>query len=60
MPALPITSVFDDLPDRRRRTENKLHRLTDILSITTCAVIGGADRGSSTGARVENQWHRGG
>ena len=43
MPALPITTVFDDLPDPRRRTENKLHRLTDILVITTCAVIGGAE-----------------
>jgi predicted transposase YbfD/YdcC len=43
MPALAITSVFDDLPDPRRRTKNKLHRLTDILAITTCAVIGGAE-----------------
>src|SRR4051812_4015058 len=43
MPALPLTAVFDDLPDPRRDTENKLHRLTDILSITTCAVIGGAE-----------------
>ena len=43
MPALPLTAVFDDLPDPRRVTENKLHRLTDILAITTCAVIGGAE-----------------
>jgi len=43
MPALPLTAVFDDLPDPRRDTENKLHRLTDILSITTCAIIGGAE-----------------
>jgi len=43
MPALPLTAVFDDLPDPRRDTENKLHRLTDILSIATCAVIGGAE-----------------
>jgi predicted transposase YbfD/YdcC len=43
MPALPLTAVFDDLPDPRRDTENKLHRLTDILVITTCAVIGGAE-----------------
>jgi predicted transposase YbfD/YdcC len=42
MPA-PLTAVFDDLPDPRRDTENKLHRLTDILAITTCAVIGGAE-----------------
>ena len=40
---LPITAVFDDLPDPRRDTENKLHRLTDILTIATCAVICGAD-----------------
>jgi predicted transposase YbfD/YdcC len=43
MPVLPLTAVFDDLPDPRRDTENKLHRLTDILAITTCAVIGGAE-----------------
>src|SRR4029079_2552031 len=43
MPQLPITSVFDDIPDPRRETANKLHRLTDILTITTCAVLGGAE-----------------
>ncbi len=43
MPTLPITSSFDDLPDPRRETANKLHRLTDILTIATCAVISGAD-----------------
>jgi predicted transposase YbfD/YdcC len=43
MPPLPITAVFDDLPDPRRETANKLHRLTDILAIATCAVIGGAE-----------------
>jgi predicted transposase YbfD/YdcC len=43
MPALPLTTVFDDLPDPRRDTRNKLHRLTDILVIATCAVIAGAD-----------------
>src|SRR6516162_11247844 len=42
MPPLPLTTVFDDLPDPRRATENQLHRLTDILVITTCAIIGGA------------------
>jgi predicted transposase YbfD/YdcC len=40
---LPITAVFDDLPDPRLDTPNKLHRLTDILTIATCAVIGGAE-----------------
>src|SRR3954469_10210235 len=43
MPTLPITSVFSALPDPRRDTANKLHALTDILSIATCAVIGGAE-----------------
>ncbi len=43
MPPLPITAVFADLPDPRRETANKLHRLTDILAIATCAVIGGAE-----------------
>ena len=43
MPTLPITAVFDQLPDPRRRTDNKLHRLTDILTIATCAVLGGAE-----------------
>jgi predicted transposase YbfD/YdcC len=43
MPPLPITAVFDELPDPRRETENKLHRLTDILALATCAVICGAD-----------------
>src|SRR5919202_2087246 len=43
MPPLPLTTVFDDLPDPRRDTRNKLHRLTDILVLATCAVIGGAE-----------------
>jgi predicted transposase YbfD/YdcC len=40
---LPITDVFADLPDPRRETENKLHRLIDILTLAVCAVIGGAE-----------------
>jgi predicted transposase YbfD/YdcC len=40
---MPLTIIFDDLPDPRRDTRNKLHRLTDILTIATCAVIGGAE-----------------
>lgn len=43
MPALPLATVFTGLPDPRRETENKLHALTDILVIATCAVIGGAE-----------------
>jgi len=41
--ALPLLAVFANVPDPRRDTENKLHRLGDILVIATCAVIGGAD-----------------
>lgn len=41
--ALPLPAVFADLPDPRRETRNKLHALTDILVLATCAVIGGAD-----------------
>jgi predicted transposase YbfD/YdcC len=41
--ALPIATVFEGLADPRRETANKLHLLTDILTIATCAVIGGAD-----------------
>jgi hypothetical protein len=40
---LPLAAVFDDPPDPRRETKNKLHSLTDILTIATCAVIGGAE-----------------
>ena len=43
MPPMPLTTTFDDLPDPRRETRNKLHRLTDILVIATCAVISGAE-----------------
>ena len=40
---LPITAVFADLPDPRIETANKRHALTDILTLTVCAVIGGAE-----------------
>lgn len=40
---LPLTTVFADLPDPRVETANKLHKLTDILVVATCAVIAGAD-----------------
>src|SRR4051794_27363859 len=45
MPPLPLTDVFAELPDPRRETANKLHRLTDILVVATCAIIGGAEYG---------------
>ena len=40
---LPIATVFEGLPDPRRETLNRRHLLTDILTLATCAVIGGAD-----------------
>ncbi len=40
---LALTTVFADVPDPRIETANKLHKLTDILVIATCAVIAGAD-----------------
>src|SRR4051795_10386243 len=43
MPPLPIATIFADLPDPRRDTANKLHHLSDILVIATCAIIGGAE-----------------
>ena len=43
MPPLPIAAISADLPDPRRETANKLHHLSDILAITTCAVIAGAE-----------------
>lgn len=32
---------FESLPDPRRETRNKLHKLQDIVMITLCAVLGG-------------------
>jgi hypothetical protein len=40
---LNLAAVFADLPDPRRDTKNKVHRLSDILTIATCAVIAGAE-----------------
>ena len=41
--AISLLAVFADVPDPRRETANKLHLLSDILAIATCAVIGGAE-----------------
>ena len=42
MPMLPNPQpFFADLPDPRRETRNKLHKLEDIVMITLCAVLGG-------------------
>ncbi len=40
---LTLASIFADLPDPREETANKRHRLSDILTIATCAVIAGAE-----------------
>jgi predicted transposase YbfD/YdcC len=40
---LSLTAVFADLPDPRIETANKLHKLTDVLVLATCAVIAGAE-----------------
>lgn len=40
---LSIATVFADLPDPRADTANKLHTLTDILTIALGATIGGAN-----------------
>jgi predicted transposase YbfD/YdcC len=40
---LALATVFADVPDPRRDTANKVHKLADILVIATCAVIAGAD-----------------
>jgi hypothetical protein len=34
---------FADLPDPRRETRNKLHKLHDILMIVLCAVLSGVE-----------------
>ena len=36
---LSLTTVFADVADPRIETANKLHTLTDILVIATCAVM---------------------
>ena len=40
---LSLATVFADIADPRRETKNKIHGLTDILTIATCAVLAGAD-----------------
>lgn len=40
---LPLTDVFADLPDPRRDTKNKRHLLVDVLTLASCAIIGGAE-----------------
>ncbi|MDY6994498.1 MAG: transposase family protein [Pseudomonadota bacterium] len=34
---------FERVPDPRRETKNKLHRLTDIIMITLCGLLSGVE-----------------
>jgi len=50
-----------DLPDPRRETQNKLHKLHDILMIVLCAVLGGVEDwvGMEAFAEEKEAWLRG-
>ena len=52
---------FADLPDPRRETKNKLHKLHDILMIVLCAVVSGIDDwvGMEAFAEEKEAWLRG-
>jgi hypothetical protein len=50
-----------DLPDPRRETQNKLHKLHDILMIVLCAVLSGVEDwvGMEAFAEEKEAWLRG-
>jgi predicted transposase YbfD/YdcC len=52
---------FADLPDPRRETRNKLHKLHDILMIVLCAVLSGVEDwvGMEAFAEEKEAWLRG-
>ncbi|MDS4032202.1 MAG: ISAs1 family transposase [Candidatus Contendobacter sp.] len=52
---------FADLPDPRRETRNKLHKLQDILMIVLCAVLSGVEDwvGMADFAEEKEDWPRG-
>jgi len=52
---------FIDLPDPRRETRNKLHKLQDIVMIALCAVISGVEDwvGMEIFAEERESWLRG-
>jgi len=52
---------FADIPDPRRETRNKLHKLQDIVMIVLCAVISGVEDwvGIETFAEERESWLRG-
>ena len=51
---------FADLPDPRRETRNKLHKLQDILMIVLCAVLSGVEDwvGMADFAEEKEAWLR--
>ncbi len=51
---------FADLPDPRRETRNKLHKLHDILMMVLCAVLSGVEDwvGMSDFAEEKEAWLR--
>jgi predicted transposase YbfD/YdcC len=52
---------FAHLPDPRRETKNKLHKLGDIVMIVLCAVLSGIEDwvGMETFAEEREEWFRG-
>lgn len=56
---MPITAAFDGLPDPRL-DRNKLHGLTDILTIALCAIISGAETWEQIAeyGRSKHDWFR--
>ncbi len=52
---------FADLPDPRRETQNKLHKLHDMLMIVLCAVLSGVEDwvGMADFAEEKEAWLRG-
>ena len=52
---------FTDLPDPRRETRNKLHKLHDVLMIVLCAVLSGVEDwvGMEAFAEEKEAWLRG-
>jgi predicted transposase YbfD/YdcC len=60
-PLLDPRPYFADLPDPRRETQNKLHKLHDILMIVLCAVLSGVEDwvGMEAFAEEKEAWLRG-
>ena len=53
-----IVTYFRDLPDPRRETRNKKHRLIDILVIALCGIIAGCQSAVEIAAygRAKREW----